>query len=289
MCAVLFDGFVVGEEALQDDGLEHLSSLEDQELYHLQKLNDIIRANPEKAFTVFDKLKEIEEHLKAQYPDAWTSNQKVKATGYPSSIKVKVKSLRKRGVQSRLIKAEMKQAEHNGKKGLKKHNKQRTKLGRGKRPKKRKKSRKKRKNLKKKKKTKKILRPNKTERRKGLLRGNQRRTKYLERSQKSGNCSTLWAELTNLGLGAAQTIRKQAIAIKINDKITDSKRRKGEDFNEHKDILEKALATNPCTGNAKRSANPTGRQVLLPDSTSSQVCSTLFPSVRRRLKHVRCP
>ena len=263
MCAVLFDGFVVGGEALQDDGLEHLSSLEDQELYHLQKLNDIIRANPEKAFTLFDKLKEIEEHMKAQYPDAWNSNQQVKANEHPLSGNVRVKSLRKRGVQSRLNMAKKKQVERNEKKGLKNKSreggKQQTKLRRGKRPKKRQKSRKKSKNLEKKKKMKKILRLNKNKRRKEALRGKQGQKRSLERNQTNDNCSTLWAELTNLGLKRALNIKQQAIAIKNNDRITNSKRAKGEDFNEHKNILEKALATNPCAGNTKRSMNSTGK------------------------------
>ena len=38
----------------------------------------------------------------------------------------------------------------------------------------------------------------------------------------------------------------QAKSINSSDKITNGKRAKGEDFTEHKNILEQALAGNPC-------------------------------------------
>ena len=38
----------------------------------------------------------------------------------------------------------------------------------------------------------------------------------------------------------------QAKSINSSDKITNGKRAKGEDFTEHKKILEQALAGNPC-------------------------------------------
>ena len=38
----------------------------------------------------------------------------------------------------------------------------------------------------------------------------------------------------------------QAKSINSSDKITNGKRAKGEDFTEHKNILEQALAENPC-------------------------------------------
>ena len=76
------------------------------------------------------------------------------------------------------------------------------------------------------------------------------------------NCTSLWAELTNIGLGVATSLKKQVKVIDLliklillqansilkSDDITISKASKGEDFTEHKNILEKALAGNPCPG-----------------------------------------
>ena len=44
------------------------------------------------------------------------------------------------------------------------------------------------------------------------------------------------------------------------DNVTSIKASKGEDFDEHKNILEKALAENPCTGGRERGMNTTGKR-----------------------------
>ena len=50
----------------------------------------------------------------------------------------------------------------------------------------------------------------------------------------------------------------QAKSINSSDKITNGKRVKGEDFNEHKNILEQALAGNPCNERRVATAGKTG-------------------------------
>ena len=85
------------------------------------------------------------------------------------------------------------------------------------------------------------------------------------------NCTSWWAELTNVGLGVATVLKKQVMdidlviknkvllqanSIKNSDKITNAKKAKRKDFNEHKTIFEQVLAANPCTG---KRVNTTGK------------------------------
>ena len=80
----------------------------------------------------------------------------------------------------------------------------------------------------------------------------------LARNNEENSCTELWAEYTNLGLGAAASIKKQVNSIKNSDRITKSKREKGEEFNEHKDILDKVLDKKACPATTKRGVNTTG-------------------------------
>ena len=50
----------------------------------------------------------------------------------------------------------------------------------------------------------------------------------------------------------------QANSIRNSDKITDGKRNKSEDFTEHKNILEQALAGNPCDEKRVATTGKTG-------------------------------
>ena len=50
----------------------------------------------------------------------------------------------------------------------------------------------------------------------------------------------------------------QANSIEKGDKIISSKKAKGEDFNEHKNILEQALAGNPCNERRVATTGKTG-------------------------------
>ena len=83
----------------------------------------------------------------------------------------------------------------------------------------------------------------------------------LARNNEENSCTELWAEYTNLGLGAAASIKKQVNSIKNSDRITKSKREKGEEFNEHKDILVQALGKQKCTGTTTKGANATGKKI----------------------------
>ena len=75
------------------------------------------------------------------------------------------------------------------------------------------------------------------------------------------NCTSLWADLTNVGLGVATTLRKQVMDIDLvikklillqaksienSDRITKKKKAKGAAFTEHKNIFKQAMAGNPC-------------------------------------------
>ena len=52
------------------------------------------------------------------------------------------------------------------------------------------------------------------QKRKGMQ-GNRRKTKSLEKSEDLEKCTSLWAELTNIGLGVATTLRKQVMDIDL--------------------------------------------------------------------------
>ena len=43
------------------------------------------------------------------------------------------------------------------------------------------------------------------------MEGNRRKTKFLGKSEELENCTSLWAELTNIGLGVATTLKKQVM------------------------------------------------------------------------------
>ena len=64
----------------------------------------------------------------------------------------------------------------------------------------------------------------------------------------------------------------QANSILRSDNITISKATKGEDFTEHKNILEKALAGNPCTVRRERGMNTTGKAFFSSNPTNFQIC-----------------
>ena len=51
------------------------------------------------------------------------------------------------------------------------------------------------------------------------MEGNRRKTKFLGKSEELENCTSLWAELTNIGLGLATTLRKQVMHIDLVIKV----------------------------------------------------------------------
>ena len=45
------------------------------------------------------------------------------------------------------------------------------------------------------------------------------RTTYLEKMEELNNCTSLWARLTNVGLGAASALLKQVAPINLDIKV----------------------------------------------------------------------
>ena len=119
-----------------------------------------------------------------------------------------------------------------------------------------------------------ISRMKKMKQKKKKMKRNRQTTKFQGKSKEVENCTSLWAELTNIGLGVATSLKKQvkvidmliklilsqANSIKSSDRITNGKRAKGEDFTEHKNILEQALAGNPCVAGTEKSIKATGKE-----------------------------
>ena len=116
----------------------------------------------------------------------------------------------------------------------------------------------------KKRKIRKILRVDKIRQKKKQFEGNgQKKRLLVERNKDLNTCTALWAKYTNMALGKygkASTLLKQANSIINSDKITKSKSEKGEEFNEHKDILQQVLDKGQCPGTTKRGAKATGIQ-----------------------------
>ena len=114
---------------------------------------------------------------------------------------------------------------------------------------------------KKKRKIRKTLTVQKMKQKKKQFQGKSPKERLLARNNDPNNCTALWAKLTNFGLRAASSIKKQAKSTQNNDRITESKRSKGEEYNKHKDILVQALGKQKCTGTTKRGANATGKKI----------------------------
>ena len=74
------------------------------------------------------------------------------------------------------------------------------------------------KNRKTKTKIKKTLKMKKTEQQRKAKQGNGKRTK-LKMDKLNNNCTSLWAKLTNVGLGMASTLQKQVIDIDLDIKV----------------------------------------------------------------------
>ena len=238
---MLFDG-PVGEEAWPDDGSvgPPLMTLGVEEIDLLQKVQEMIRANPGKAESLFEKFIEIlkeenKEDLMCNHcppelnnRDGWDGNQ-MRVSLPPSPDSGSVKTIHKRGAGLRRKVAKKRQASK-GKKvakkvrgnmksrkaekkqtGVESPNKTR-KLGKKEKHKEKKKNMKskeasKKKKRKKNKKIKKIEKMKKIKQRRKVQQGN-RRTKNLEKLEEL-KCVDMWAEFTNVGLGVATTLMKQ--------------------------------------------------------------------------------
>ena len=246
VCAVLFDG-PVGEQALPEAG--SLMALGVEEIHLLQKVHQIIRANPGKAEGLFEKFRQIlkeekkEELICNQCPgfnhrDEWDATQmRSSLLPPPSHDTGSVKTLQKRGIGlrrkvakkvSKRKKVAKKKDRQNVKTrkverkqtGVENSNKRRE-FGKKEKHKEKKKNMKskeasQKKKRKKNKKIKKIVKMKKIKQRIKLHHGN-RRTKNLEKLEEL--CVNMWAEFSNVGLGVATTLKKQVGVIDLVIKI----------------------------------------------------------------------
>ena len=243
VCAVLFDG-PVGEQALPEAG--SLMALGVEEIHLLQKVHQIIRANPGKAEGLFEKFRQIlkeekkEELICNQCPgfnhrDEWDATEmRSSLLPPPSHDTGSVKTLQKRAIGPRRKVAKKRSK---GKKVGKKKNRQnmkprkverkqsgvensnkRRKFGKMENLKEKKKNTKakeasQKKKRKKNEKIKEIAKMKKIKQRRKVQQGN-RRTKNLEKLEEL-KCVDMWAELTNVGLGVATTLKKQVGVIDL--------------------------------------------------------------------------
>ena len=72
---------------------------------------------------------------------------------------------------------------------------------------------------KKKKKIKIISRTNKLKQKRKQMHQNKQKSEFLVKSETLENCTSLWSELTNIGLGAAATLKKQVVDIDLVIKV----------------------------------------------------------------------
>ena len=240
---MLFDGRV-GEEAWPDDGSvgPPLMTLGVEEIDLLQKVQEIIRANPGKAESLFEKFIEIlkeenKEDLMCNHcppvlndRDGWDGNQ-MRLSLPPSPDSGSVKTIQKRGaglrrkegkkVAKKKDRGNMKTRKTERKQtGLERPNKTR-KLGKKEKQKgKKKKTTKSSQKKKTTKKMKKILKMKKTKQQRKVNQGERQRTKYLEKMEELNTCTSLWAKLTNVGLGVASALQKQVKNIDLDIKVS---------------------------------------------------------------------
>ena len=218
-----------------DGSLGPLMALGVDEINLLEKVHQIIRANPGKAEGLIEKFWQIlkeenkEELMCNQCPgfnhrDEWDASQmRSSLLPPPSHDTASVKTLQKRGIRLRrkVAKKEKKFAKKKDRQNMKprkverkqtgmENSKKRRKFDKNKNQKEKKKSRKskeasQKKKRKRNKKIKKIVKMKKIKQSK-FLHGN-RRTKNQEKLEEL--CVNTWAELTRVGLGAAITLKKQ--------------------------------------------------------------------------------
>ena len=245
MCAVLFDG-PVGEQAWPEDGsVGHpLMELEVEEINLLQKVQEMIRANPGKAESLFERFWQIlkEEnkedlmcfHCPPMLIDRDWNQMRVSLPPFPDSGSVKTIHKRGAGLRRKVGKKKKvskgkKVAEKKGRGNMKSRKKQtgvekpnkNSKLGKKEKQKEDKKNRKTKKASQKKKinkKKKQILKMKKTNQQRKEKQETRQRTKYQEKMEELNNCTSLWAKLTNVGLGMAASLQKQVTDFNLDKK-----------------------------------------------------------------------
>ena len=210
---MLFDG-PSGEQASAQDGgsLDSLGLGEDEEIHLMEKFLKIIRANPEKAETRYGKFeKMVEEEEKVR---DGTSAQLMRIRQPPlmrrkrsTEKKAKMGKKKKRVSKQKKV-GNTKKKDQNGKSKNVKSQKRKSVKSKEKKINEKRKLGKMGKHItnnknnnklerKTQKKIKLISKMEKMQQKRKGTQGNRQKTKFLE------NCTTLWAELTNIGLGVA--------------------------------------------------------------------------------------
>ena len=247
---MLFDG-PVGEEAWPDDGSvgPPLMTLGVEEIDLLQKVQEMIRANPGKAESLFEKFIEIlkeenKEDLMCNHcppvlndQDGWDGNQmRLRLPPSPDNAKTfhkRAVSLSRKVAKKKKVSKGKKVAKKKDRRNMKVERKQTgvenpnrpRKLGKKEKQKENKKKTKTKKTSQKKKrktetKIKKILKMKKTKQQRKEKQENRERTGYMGKMEtQNNNCTSLWAKLTNVGLGMASVLQKQVTDIDFDIKV----------------------------------------------------------------------
>ena len=224
---MLFDG-PSGEKASAEDGCSLGCSLGlgEEELHFLQKFLDVIRANPEKAESLYGKFQIIvEEEEKDKDQDVSGAN--LMRVRQPSSMRRKreAKKRMKMGKKNKQV-SKQKKVEKTKDRHVNSKKRKIVKSKAKKINKKRKKRITNKNNNKlerKKKKTLKLIsRMKKNKQKRKKTQGNVQKSKFLEKSEGLENCTNLWAEFSNVGFRLASTLKKQVMmdiefkVIKVN-------------------------------------------------------------------------
>ena len=182
MCAVLFDG-PDGGQALPEAG--SLMALGVEEIHLLQKVHQIIRANPGKAEGLIEKFRQI---LKEENKEELICNH------CPGSVRTLHKrgvGLRRKVAKKRKVSKEKEAARKKDRQNIKSRKVERKQTG--------------------------VENSNKP-RKLGKKEKQKQKKKNINTKMEEVNCyscTELWAELINVGLGVATTLRKQVMDIDL--------------------------------------------------------------------------
>ena len=218
---MLFDG-LLGEKASPHDGSLDLLVLREEEINFVQKFLKIIRSNPEKTQSVYKKLhKMLKEEEKANQDGLGTNHM---GAGEPPSMRRDtLRVLHKRGAEKKMKLVNKKHISKREKidktKKKDKNVQSKTEKYGAKQPNKKRKLGKKGKSVakkgknkldrKKKRKINCISKMKQIKQKRKEVQEDRQKTKFLVKNEELENCTSLWAELTSVGLGVATTLKKQ--------------------------------------------------------------------------------
>ena len=226
-----------GKVSSKDGSVDSLALEE----FHLlqQKFHDIIRANPEKAITLNEKFRTIlkeeeKEEEGSQFPVMSNQDSNQVRVSQPGGGQVKI--LHKRGAQLKMKMAKKEPVSKRKKNDKTKKKDQNVKSKKGKSVNPKEKRIDKKGNLDKKgkhishensnnperqrrKKRKLISRMKQIKEKRKQTRKNRHKSKFVVKSEELENCTSLWAEFTNIGFGVATTLKKQVMDINLIIKV----------------------------------------------------------------------